>query len=123
MMRVEKIDETATTAPRGARAFVRETLSGWDGTTRDAATTLVSEITTVSMAVSGAAAVRISIVRTSDKVRIEVHEPAIRSESGRYDDVPAHSEDLVASIADRWGIDDEPRGRVVWFELDARPLV
>lgn len=110
--------EAATTAPRGARHFVRESLEGWDGSTIDDAVLLVSEIATGSMAASGAAAIRINVLSTAGIIRVEVHHPSCRSDRHRYDDVPDHSTGVVGTLADRWGVTDESGGRIVWFELD-----
>lgn len=118
--------ETAATAPSGACRIVRESLSGCPGATIDEATLLVSAITTWSMATTGAAAVRVTVVHSLDGARVEVHEPPCRSASRRYDDVAGTDLAVIDSVADRWGIAEGQRGRVVWFELSfdrpSRPL-
>ncbi len=118
MTRHAELSEAATTTPRGARHFVRESLGGYPGTTVDGATQLVYEIVTLSMATSGASAVRINVEQSPDAVRVEVHEPPRRPDHRRSSDVADMSEEILDSVTDRWGIDDSPAGRVVWFELE-----
>ena len=76
------------------------------------------EIVTLSMATSGASAVRINVEQSPDAVRVEVHEPPPRPDHRRSADVTDMREEILDSVTDRWGIDDSPAGRVVWFELE-----
>jgi len=118
MLRGATLSETATTTAHGARQFVRDALVDCPETVVDSAMLLVSEITTTSMAIWGASAVRIIVLRSSEEVRVEVHEPPSRPVHRRYDDVTGPGDGIVGSVADRWGVDHLAAGRVVWFEVE-----
>jgi len=117
MERGGKLSETATTAPGGARRFVRDSLADCDVTIVDDAALLVSEITTSCMVSSGATAVRINVLQSGRTIRVEVHEPP-QPVRGPARPSSGYSAEIVGEVADRWGVDDLPTGRVVWFELE-----
>ena len=119
MVRGGQLSETATTAPRGAGQFVRESLAGCPTRAIDDAATLAAEIATSCMAATGASAVRVNVERSIDAVRVEVHAPPAPAVAGhRYADLPELRDDLVEALADRWGVDHRPTERIVWFELE-----
>ena len=85
-------------------------------------TLLVSELVTNAVRHAEGGIVRLVVRLTEGVLRVEVHDPghgfALR---------PAPSDPLRASgwglvlveeLADRWGVDTDPRTRV-WFEMDA----
>jgi len=82
---------------------------------------LVSELVTNAVRHAGGEAVRLVVALKGDTLRIEVHDP------GRGFEVKAPPADplrssgwglvLVEELADRWGVDGDPRTRV-WFEMD-----
>lgn len=116
--------ERGVGAPSVARGFVTEVPVAADHDEwADDARLLISEL--VSNAVAHTASGRIDVgVRVGDRsVRCEVvdddseHLPSLRRWSGGE---RGHGLRLVDAIADRWGHDAHPRGKVVWFELIRR---
>jgi anti-sigma regulatory factor (Ser/Thr protein kinase) len=110
-----------------ARRFVREVLDAWDCDDADeVALLLTSEV--VSNAVRHAAtdlAVRLQLDEDAATLRIEVTDadatmPEVREQSP--DATGGRGLVLVEALAQRWGADRTPSGKVVWFELGARPL-
>lgn len=118
---------------RAGRHFVAEVLSRWDLDGQvDAATLLVSEVVAnavvhaatacildvgvdpdrrelvVSVTDYGAGPVLNAIERVGLALLME--EPDLESESGR-------GLLIVATVADRWGIEPSPEGNTVWFAL------
>jgi anti-anti-sigma factor len=84
---------------------------------------LVSELVTnaVRHADLDAEAVRLVVAVTGTLLRIEVHDPGNGFELKPPPDDPLRASGwglvLVEELADRWGIDHDPRTRV-WFEMD-----
>jgi anti-sigma regulatory factor (Ser/Thr protein kinase) len=82
---------------------------------------LVSELVTNAVRHAEGEVVRLVVALKAGMLRIEVHDP------GRGFQVKAPSDDplrasgwglvLVEELADRWGVDHNPRTRV-WFEMD-----
>lgn len=111
----------ATPASTGmARAFVRDLLAAWDcDADEDVALLLTSEL--VANAVRHAATRLAVDVRLEDEVvRVEVHDTAAALPEVRPVDLSAlggRGLHLVEALARRWGVDPEPGGKVVWFEL------
>jgi anti-sigma regulatory factor (Ser/Thr protein kinase) len=104
-----------------ARRFVDETLGGWGCDAYvDAARLLVSELVTNAVLHARTdIALVVRLLRTG--VRVEVHDgspsaPVVR----HYDDeaMTGRGLALVDELARRWGVDREPGGKSVWFELD-----
>jgi serine/threonine-protein kinase RsbW len=64
----------------------------------------------------------VSVLVESRRVRVEVHDlGSVTAPTVRRSCQPGESGaglGLVDSIADRWGTDGDPSGRVVWFEMD-----
>lgn len=92
-----------------------------DEDTRETAVLLVSETVTnavvhacgdATLAVSAAAGVvRVEVGdRNSGRPRLGGHDPAASSGRGL---------EIVGLLARRWGVRDEPPGKVVWFEVGA----
>ena len=82
---------------------------------------LVSELVTNSVRHAGGEAVRLVVALTGTLLRIEVHDPGHGFEHKPPSDDPLRASGwglvLVEELADRWGIDHNPRTRV-WFEMD-----
>jgi len=123
---------TQVTLPAGlesttsARHFAEQTLRGWGITGEAFETTrlLVSEL--VANAVTHAATAAEMILDLSDRrLRVEVRDEA----GGRPERRDPGLEEptgrgllIVEELADRWGVDDDPPGKSVWFELEAARL-
>jgi len=123
---------TQVTLPAGlesttsARRFAEQTLDGWGITGEAFETTrlLVSEL--VANAVTHAATAAEMILDLSDRrLRVEVRDEA----GGRPERRDPGLEEptgrgllIVEKLADRWGVDDDPPGKSVWFELEATRL-
>ena len=82
---------------------------------------LVSELVTNAVRHSGGDAVRLVIALEGTTLRIEVHDPGRGFVLKPPPDDPLRASGwglvLVEELADRWGIDHNPRTRV-WFEMD-----
>jgi anti-sigma regulatory factor (Ser/Thr protein kinase) len=82
---------------------------------------LVSELVTNAVRHAGGEAVRLVVTLTGDTLRIEVHDPGRGFEVKPPPDDPLRASGwglvLVEELADRWGVDHDPRTRV-WFEMD-----
>jgi anti-sigma regulatory factor (Ser/Thr protein kinase) len=108
-----------------ARRFTDDTLVSWGvgPPWSETARLLVTEL--VTNAVLHAATPAELVVDLSDgRLRIEV-----RDDEGRRpvvgrpgpDDVHGRGLVIVDAMADRWGVDEAPIGKTVWFELDQEP--
>jgi anti-sigma regulatory factor (Ser/Thr protein kinase) len=82
---------------------------------------LVSELVTNAVRHAGGDAVRLVITLRGTSLRIEVHDPGRGFVLKPPPDDPLRASGwglvLVEELADRWGIDHDPRTRV-WFEMD-----
>jgi signal transduction histidine kinase len=82
---------------------------------------LTSELVTNAVRHAGGDAVRLVVALTGTLLRIEVHDPGNGFELKAPSDDPLRASGwglvLVEELADRWGIDHDPRTRV-WFEMD-----
>lgn len=110
---------TATSA-RDARRFVESVLDGPDQLPLlYPAVLLVSELVANAVLHSGTA-VEV-VVRTDDKIRIEVHDgnPQLPLRK-HYSNMSGTGRGLllVERLASDWGAERTDRGKVVWFELD-----
>jgi anti-sigma regulatory factor (Ser/Thr protein kinase) len=114
------------TAPRAARTLVRDVLDLWDCRDDDqVAAVLTSEVVTNAIRhTAGRVAVMISLA--AGVVRVEAHDGVPGALRAQPLDVTAEDGRglfLVQQLADAWGaVDtDNGSGKVVWFELPARP--
>lgn len=112
-------------APRAARRLLHETLTVWqwaDDERRAAAALLASELVTNAVEhVGNQAGFRFEVSRIDDQLQVCVVDnsaarPVLRQLS--YTTPRGRGIRLVAAIAQRWGCEDHPRGKRVWFELD-----
>jgi anti-sigma regulatory factor (Ser/Thr protein kinase) len=82
---------------------------------------LVSELVTNAVRHAGGDALRLVIALQGTTLRIEVHDPGRGFTLVPPPDDPLRASGwglvLVEELADRWGIDHDPRTRV-WFEMD-----
>jgi PAS domain S-box-containing protein len=101
-----------------ARALARQTLALWGlSELRDTVELLVSELTTNALR-HGAGDIGLRLIRTGSllcEVRDEGHElPALRHAD--VNDENGRGLQLVSALADHWGTQRTPTGKVVWFE-------
>ena len=84
---------------------------------------LVSELVTNAVRHAGGEAVRLIVALKGSTLRIEVHDPGRGFELKAPPDDPLRASGwglvLVEELADRWGVDRNPRTRV-WFEMGER---
>jgi anti-sigma regulatory factor (Ser/Thr protein kinase) len=111
------------TSARKARAFVRDHVPAVDRDLRDSAELVASELVTNGVlhartpmtlgVVTGQECVLIAVTDDS-VVRPAEHEPSLSAEGGR-------GIALVATIARRWGVQQEGSGKIIWCLIDAEP--
>jgi anti-sigma regulatory factor (Ser/Thr protein kinase) len=83
---------------------------------------LVSELVTNAVRHAGGEVVRLVVALERGVLRVEVHDPGEGFELEQAPSDPLRASGwglvLVAELADRWGVDQNPRTRV-WFEMDS----
>ena len=114
--------EPIATSARMARRFVLETLAGWgDEASMDCASLLVSELVTNAI-VHARSAVELELSRDADAdvLRVAVRDASVRPPRMGGFDLEALSGRglaLVEALSDRWGVEADASGKLVWFEL------
>jgi anti-sigma regulatory factor (Ser/Thr protein kinase) len=107
-------------APRAARSFVADTLQRWGFVSLvDDAMLTMSELATNAI-VHADSPFTVVIASEADTVRLSVRDQSTLVPTRRDNGPMAQSGrgiDLVSVIADRWGIEVLPDGKVVWAEL------
>jgi anti-sigma regulatory factor (Ser/Thr protein kinase) len=115
---------------REGRDFVRRLVEEWQlGELGDAAELLVSEALTNAVD-HAATAVRLDVfagdgllvwVSDSDRAFVPTS-PAADDPEVSQSEAPPHERGrglaVIAAVADRWGIDQHPDGKTVWFAFD-----
>ena len=97
--------------------------AGTDQVTCDAAVLLTSETVTNAF-VHGRSEARLDVAAGPESVHVEVGDDNSRHPTGQPRDEDAldgRGLEIVRMLAARWGVRDEPFGKVVWFEVRARP--
>jgi anti-sigma regulatory factor (Ser/Thr protein kinase) len=113
------------TAPSAARRFTEHALRCWghDGSVIDDARLLVSELVTNAVNHTRSP-FSVSVAAHSPKVRVAVHDRSstIPVKGGPSTGAPSGGRGLqiVADLADDWGVVRTPVGKTVWAELSAR---
>jgi anti-sigma regulatory factor (Ser/Thr protein kinase) len=108
-----------------ARHFVGETMRAWDcDDVIPDAELLVSELVTNAV-LHARSASRVTIERQGATLRISVFDtsptrPRLRNYGPEA--VTGRGLLLVDRISDRWGVEQVPTGKTVWFEIDASPV-
>jgi anti-sigma regulatory factor (Ser/Thr protein kinase) len=109
-------------APGLARHFVIAALRqrGWEDSVVDAAALAVTELTTNAI-LHAKSPFTVTLRANVEGVRIEVHDanPLSPRSGRRHPPLAEHGRGLclVDSVAQRWGIEPESSGKVVWVEL------
>ena len=120
MQQVEAEFAPELASARGARGLVDAALRGV-GVPADLAILLVSELATNAvMHARTDFVVRVLGTPVAGRVRIEVEDGNERPPSIAHTPPEATSGrglQLVQTLADAWGVDASPSGKVVWFEL------
>lgn len=113
-------DLESTTA---ARRFAETTLASWgmDARRSETAGLLVTELVANAM-IHAATPAELVLDLSDDRLRVEVGDtaggrPLLRAPGP--DDPTGRGLMIVEAMADRWGVEDAPPGKIVWFELDA----
>ena len=108
--------------PRSAAAARRLVHAECDGTgvDVDAALLCTSELVTNAV-LHGRPPVVLEVVVSSSSVRVEVHDgdlsPVVRRRPVDRESSSGRGLELVAALAERWGSEATPGGKVTWFEL------
>ena len=123
-MRTEETFPVELQSTTAARHFVTGVLDGAGASSRrDDAELLTSEL--VANAVLHArTAFRVAVDVDDRRLRVEVHDASSGTPVRRRPDARATGGRgvlIVDAVADRWGVDPDVDGKVVWFELDASP--
>jgi len=110
------------TSVRAARRFVAErcAAAGLSADRCDDALLLTSELVTNAV-LHGRSEVEVVVASTARRVRIEVADENSRRPQPVPEDPNAldgRGLALVDAVALRWGVDDRPLGKAVWFELE-----
>jgi anti-sigma regulatory factor (Ser/Thr protein kinase) len=108
-------------AVREARILVKEACqaAGTHEVTCDAAVLLTSETVTNAF-VHGRSEARLEVAAGPESVHVEVGDDNSRHPTGQPRDEDAldgRGLEIVRMLAARWGVRDEPFGKVVWFEV------
>ena len=122
-MRVTGHFPRAAPEAASARAFVRETLAGWDVASQvDDVVLIASELFTNAV-LHGDGEVEVTLTLTGDHLRLEVADDGGRPvpprvQSPAADAVTGRGLTIVDALADTWGNGRDRRGRTrVWVEL------
>lgn len=103
-----------------ARRFVDETLGRWEcDDLLDTVTLLVSELVTNAV-VHARSEIEVGVHLLGDRLRIEVGDSSdnvVRRRAAADDEGSGRGMTMVEALAQAWGIDARPGGKVVWFEL------
>jgi len=108
---------------RQARNWVAHLLAGQPEERTDAAVLLTSELVTNAL-LYAAGPIRISVLNTSQHVRVEVWDSSPVVPLPKAYDAEAltgRGLDLVDTLSDAWGVERQDVGKVVWFEIGASP--
>lgn len=109
----------ALSSARTARRFVAHHLAGHDAELIDSVTLMVSELVTNSVKHSQAPC-SVTVELTTGLVHVEVRDagpdvPVPRSPA--HDQPSGRGLQIVAALADDWGIGSTPSGNAVWFRV------
>jgi anti-sigma regulatory factor (Ser/Thr protein kinase) len=92
---------------------------GLSGDVADTAQLLTSELVTNAV-IHGRSTVTVTTVVDDGLLRVEVSDDNSRHPEVRVTDdraLDGRGMHIVALLAARWGVNDEPLGKTVWFEL------
>jgi anti-sigma regulatory factor (Ser/Thr protein kinase) len=107
-------------AARRARQVVAEQCVSWDTDLVDTALLLTSELVTNAV-IHGHSDVQLQVCTDGGLLRVDVGDDNSRLPAPRSADDDAldgRGLQIVKLLASRWGVDKEPLGKTVWFELN-----
>jgi anti-sigma regulatory factor (Ser/Thr protein kinase) len=107
-------------AARQARQVVATQCSSWDTDSIDTALLLTSELVTNAV-IHGHSDVQLQVSTDGTLLRVDVADDNSRLPRQRQPDPHAldgRGLQIVELLATRWGVDEEPIGKTVWFELN-----
>jgi anti-sigma regulatory factor (Ser/Thr protein kinase) len=126
---VDESYDAATWLPRerrsapAAREFVKHTLTKWTGTLAPVAHTaelLACELVTNALQ-HARSDIRLRLRCDGKRLRVEVADgsrwPPLKRHTYAAETVGGHGLLLVEELADDWGVDRRPAGKVVWCEI------
>jgi transcriptional regulator with XRE-family HTH domain/anti-sigma regulatory factor (Ser/Thr protein kinase) len=109
-------------APALARAALAATTIGIPVDAFDNAALLTSELVTNSVRHSSSSWVEVAYTLGIGTLRIEVSDQSRETVHARTPDIDGGwGLRLVGELATRWGVDRQPAGKTIWFELDLTP--
>lgn len=120
-----EVSESFASAPesvRAARRLVTAATAG-AGPAGDDAVLLLSELATNAVIHTGSP-FEVVVRRRPDRLRIEVadgNRAMARRQRFSLTSGTGRGLGMVDEVADRWGVDERPGGKVVWFELAIPP--
>lgn len=108
-------------AVRSARAFVRRCCQagGLDDDACDTAVLLTSETVTNAFT-HGRSEARLAVTADPERVLVEVADDNSRHPRAAEPDADAldgRGINILTMLASRWGVQDDPYGKTVWFEV------
>jgi anti-sigma regulatory factor (Ser/Thr protein kinase) len=104
-----------------ARRFVADALRDLPGDVSEVAVLLTSELVT-NVIVHARTPLRVEVDVEPPTLRVSVADDAVRTPTLRRTHdarLTGRGINLVASLADEWGVDPTPPGKTVWFRLPA----
>jgi anti-sigma regulatory factor (Ser/Thr protein kinase) len=107
-------------AARRARQVVATQCRAWDTDVVDTALLLTSELVTNAV-IHGHSDVQLQVCTDAGLLRVDVGDDNSRFPRQQPADPNAldgRGLQIVELLATRWGVDEEPIGKTVWFELD-----
>jgi anti-sigma regulatory factor (Ser/Thr protein kinase) len=107
-------------AARTARRVVAEQCSSWDTDVIDTAVLLTSELVTNAV-IHGHSDVQLEVRTDGALLRVDVgdeNSQLPRQKPTEHDALGGRGLQIVALLATRWGVYDQPMGKTVWFELE-----
>ena len=110
---------TDSFAPALARAALAATTIGIPVDAFDSAALLTSELVTNSVRHSGSPWVEVAFTLGTGMLRIEVSDQSRQTVQPRTPGIDGGwGLRLLGELATRWGVDRQPAGKTIWFELD-----
>jgi anti-sigma regulatory factor (Ser/Thr protein kinase) len=105
---------------REARTRVRDLVSSWPTECVATLQVLVAELVTNAVLHARSDA-ELSVTVEGDRARIEVRDRSTRMPTALHygtGSITGRGLHLVDALADRWGVEEVPDGKVVWFEIE-----
>jgi anti-sigma regulatory factor (Ser/Thr protein kinase) len=110
--------DPSPSSARAARRFATEALSGWGTPVPAHLPLLVSELASNAVLHAGTP-FEVAIETFDERVQVRVHDGSSTMPRWRRPEVDAvtgRGLPLVDDLAERWGVEPTPTGKVVWFE-------